>query len=58
MRCQSDDCELVHCRKCGCHTVGNTLTHSGLCQDCQNIEDDAYEIEMRRRYHNELLKKQ
>jgi hypothetical protein len=38
MTCQTDDCELTHCKNCGCHTVGNTLI-GGYCQTCWDLQD-------------------
>jgi hypothetical protein len=40
MECQDDSCDLHHCKKCGCHTVGNTLGYGGYCDEC-DLEMDA-----------------
>lgn len=47
----ADDCELNHCGRCGCHTVGNTLI-GGLCQDCHTLTEDQYNRFMEEQYLN------
>lgn len=42
--CQTDDCELGHCKKCGCHTIGNEFV-AGNCQDCIDEDNFAWELE-------------
>lgn len=46
----SNDCDLLHCAKCGCHTAGDTLV-AGLCQDCYTISEDEYNRFMEDQYH-------
>jgi NMD protein affecting ribosome stability and mRNA decay len=49
MKCQVDDCDQVHCAKCGEHTVGNTLI-AGLCQGCYDIAEAEYNRQMQQQY--------
>lgn len=50
----SDDCELSHCGRCGCHTVGNTLI-GGLCHDCHTQIEDNYQRFMEEQYALSLI---
>ena len=40
----SDDCELTHCKSCGCHIIGNCVDlerNGGMCDGCRWREDEA-----------------
>lgn len=50
MKCNCDDCELVHCTLCGSHTVGNVL----VCQGCLEIEEDEYNRMMLEKWEDRL----
>lgn len=49
----SEDCDLLHCGRCNCHTAGNTLI-GGLCQDCYTLTEDQYQHFMEQQYANAL----
>jgi len=54
MRCKTDDCDQVHCGKCGEHTVGNTLV-GGMCQGCYDGEYEDYNNKMQAAYNASLI---
>jgi tRNA(Ile2) C34 agmatinyltransferase TiaS len=40
--CRQDDCELTHCRECGCHMPFAGSAPGQRCQDC---DERAWEAE-------------